>query len=81
MWDAWAAGDRRGARAAVPDEVVDALVVHGRPERCRAQVRRYADAGVTPRCSRCCPRPSYRRRAALPPDRPLDAFRHLGAPS
>ncbi|MFI0795160.1 LLM class F420-dependent oxidoreductase [Micromonospora rubida] len=46
MWRAWAAGDRRGAGAAVPDEVVDALVLHGSPERCRDQVRRYADAGV-----------------------------------
>ncbi|WP_446220732.1 LLM class F420-dependent oxidoreductase [Micromonospora sp. IBHARD004] len=46
MWAAWAAGDRRGAAAAVPDEVVDALVLHGSPEHCAAQVRRYADAGV-----------------------------------
>lgn len=46
MWRAWAAGDRRGAAAAVPDEVVDALVLHGSPETCRAAVRRYADAGV-----------------------------------
>ncbi|GGO14343.1 LLM class F420-dependent oxidoreductase [Micromonospora parathelypteridis] len=46
MWEAWAAGDRRGASAAVPDDVVDALVLHGSPERCRAEVRRYADAGV-----------------------------------
>ncbi|MBM7489625.1 putative F420-dependent oxidoreductase [Micromonospora luteifusca] len=46
MWEAWAAGDRRGASAAVPDDVVDALVLHGSPQRCRAEVRRYADAGV-----------------------------------
>ncbi|MFI7251352.1 LLM class F420-dependent oxidoreductase [Micromonospora chalcea] len=46
MWQAWAAGDRRGASAAVPDEVVDALVLHGSPERCVAAVRRYADNGV-----------------------------------
>ncbi|SCE94325.1 probable F420-dependent oxidoreductase, Rv3093c family [Micromonospora viridifaciens] len=46
MWQAWAAGDRRGASAAVPDEVVDALVLHGSPEDCAAQVRRYADHGV-----------------------------------
>jgi alkanesulfonate monooxygenase SsuD/methylene tetrahydromethanopterin reductase-like flavin-dependent oxidoreductase (luciferase family) len=31
MWDAWAAGDRKGALAAIPDEVVDDLVVHGSP--------------------------------------------------
>jgi probable F420-dependent oxidoreductase len=46
MWRAWAAGDRRGASAAVPDELVDALVLHGSPESCRDQVRRYAAAGV-----------------------------------
>ncbi|RUL95332.1 LLM class F420-dependent oxidoreductase [Verrucosispora sp. FIM060022] len=46
MWEAWAAGDRRAALAAVPDEVVDALIVHGSPEQCRAKVRRYAEAGV-----------------------------------
>ncbi|MDO3686481.1 LLM class F420-dependent oxidoreductase [Micromonospora sp. C28ISP2-4] len=46
MWQAWAAGDRRGASAAVPDEVVDALVLHGSPEQCVAAVRRYADNGV-----------------------------------
>lgn len=47
MWERWQSGDRRGALAAVPDEVVDALVVHGSPEAIRAHVTRYADAGVT----------------------------------
>jgi probable F420-dependent oxidoreductase len=47
MHEAWAEGDRRGAAAAVPDEVVDALVLHGSPESVRAQVQAYADAGVT----------------------------------
>ncbi|WP_216592262.1 LLM class F420-dependent oxidoreductase [Verrucosispora sioxanthis] len=46
MWAAWAAGDRRVALAAIPDEVVDALILHGSPEQCRAQVNRYVDAGV-----------------------------------
>ncbi|NES26980.1 LLM class F420-dependent oxidoreductase [Micromonospora terminaliae] len=46
MWEAWAAGDRRGASAAVPDEVVDALILHGPPEECAARARRYADHGV-----------------------------------
>ena len=47
MWRAWGAGDRKGALAAIPDEVVDELVVHGPPERCREQVARYVEAGVT----------------------------------
>jgi probable F420-dependent oxidoreductase len=46
MHDAWAAGDRAGAAAAIPDEVVDALVVHGRPEACRDRVQEYVAAGV-----------------------------------
>ena len=47
MWDAWAAGDRKGALAAIPDEVVDELVVHGTVDDCRAHVQRYVDHGVT----------------------------------
>jgi len=47
MWKAWRAGDRKAALNAIPDEVVDALVVHGSPEECRAQVQRYVDNGVT----------------------------------
>lgn len=46
MWDAWSAGDRRGALAAIPDEVVDELVVHGSAEECRAHVQRYVDNGI-----------------------------------
>ena len=47
MWRAWSAGDRKGAAAAVPDEVVDALVVHGTPDQIREHVGRYVEAGVT----------------------------------
>ncbi len=47
MWDAWAAGDRKGAVAAIPDEVVDQLVVHGSPESCRRRIQQYFDNGVT----------------------------------
>jgi probable F420-dependent oxidoreductase len=46
MWRAWAAGDRRAATAAIPDDVVDALVLHGPPGECRAAVRRYVAGGV-----------------------------------
>ena len=47
LWDHWAAGDRRAALAAIPDEVVDDLVVWGEPARCQEHVARYADAGIT----------------------------------
>ena len=46
MWSAWQAGDRKGALAAIPDEVVDALVVHGSFDECRAHVGRYVANGV-----------------------------------
>ncbi|MEM9650970.1 MAG: LLM class F420-dependent oxidoreductase [Actinomycetota bacterium] len=46
MWDAWAAGDRKAALAAIPDDVVDELIIHGSPEECREHVQRYVDAGV-----------------------------------
>jgi alkanesulfonate monooxygenase SsuD/methylene tetrahydromethanopterin reductase-like flavin-dependent oxidoreductase (luciferase family) len=47
MWEAWAAGDRKAATAAIPDEVVDELIVHGSPAECRAHIDRYIDNGVT----------------------------------
>ena len=47
MWAAWRSGDRKGALGAIPDEVVDALVVHGTARECVAHVRRYVDHGVT----------------------------------
>lgn len=47
MWDAWAAGDRKAALAAIPDQVVDDLIVHGSPAACRARIQQYFDAGVT----------------------------------
>jgi probable F420-dependent oxidoreductase len=47
MWAAWKAGDRKAALAAIPDEVVDDLVVHGSPEHCRARIQQYFDQGVT----------------------------------
>lgn len=46
MREAWAAGDRQGAVKAIPDEVVDELVVHGDAATCRARVREYVDSGL-----------------------------------
>lgn len=47
MWDAWKAGDRKAALAAIPDEVVDDLVVHGSPAHCREVIDEYFANGVT----------------------------------
>jgi probable F420-dependent oxidoreductase len=47
MWDAWRAGDRATATEAIPDDVVDQLIVHGSPADCRAHLARYAENGVT----------------------------------
>jgi alkanesulfonate monooxygenase SsuD/methylene tetrahydromethanopterin reductase-like flavin-dependent oxidoreductase (luciferase family) len=72
MWDAWAAGDRKASMAAIPDEVVDELVVHGSPAACRARIQEYFDNGTTT---------SSLAILALDPDLPFwDAARGL-APS
>ena len=47
MWKAWRAGDREAAVAAIPEEVVDALIVSGSPDACREHVQRYVANGVT----------------------------------
>jgi probable F420-dependent oxidoreductase len=47
MWKAWQAGDRKGALEAIPDKVVDDLIVHGPPEHCREVISRYVSNGVT----------------------------------
>jgi probable F420-dependent oxidoreductase len=47
MWRLWKDGDRKAALAAIPDSVVDELIVWGPPEKCREHVQRYVDNGVT----------------------------------
>jgi probable F420-dependent oxidoreductase len=47
MWRLWKEGDRKAALAAIPDQVVDDLIVWGPPEKCREHVQRYVDNGVT----------------------------------
>lgn len=47
MWRLWHEGDRQAALAAIPDHVVDELIVWGSPEACREHIQRYVDNGVT----------------------------------
>ncbi|MFM8237368.1 MAG: LLM class F420-dependent oxidoreductase [Actinomycetota bacterium] len=47
LWRLWSEGDRRAASAAIPDRVVDDLLVWGTPEACREKIAAYAANGVT----------------------------------
>jgi probable F420-dependent oxidoreductase len=47
MWDAWRAGDRKAATEAIPDALIDELVVHGTPAEIREHLARYTANGVT----------------------------------
>ncbi|MBB5076082.1 LLM class F420-dependent oxidoreductase [Nonomuraea endophytica] len=46
MHEAWAAGDRQAALKSIPDEVVDALIVHGDAATCRARIGEYVANGL-----------------------------------
>jgi probable F420-dependent oxidoreductase len=47
MQEAWAAGDRKAATAAIRRETIDDLLVHGDAATCKRKVQAYVDAGVT----------------------------------
>ena len=47
MWDAWRAGDRAAATDAIPEQLVDELVVHGSIAEIRERLAQYAQNGVT----------------------------------
>ena len=46
VWTAWRQGDRRAALEALPDSVLDELVVSGSPQECRAHLQAYLEAGL-----------------------------------
>jgi alkanesulfonate monooxygenase SsuD/methylene tetrahydromethanopterin reductase-like flavin-dependent oxidoreductase (luciferase family) len=65
MWDHWKAGDRGAALEAIPDELVDQLIVSGTPEQCRAHIQRYIDNGVTTPALAILPIPGVDQRQAI----------------
>lgn len=46
MQEAWRSGDRKKALELIPDELVDQLIVWGKPEVCKEKVQRYVENGV-----------------------------------
>jgi probable F420-dependent oxidoreductase len=66
MQDAWAAGDRRGALALIPDEVVDDLVVHGHPQACQERVAQYREQGLDTPVVALTPTPGAEPAAMVP---------------
>jgi len=46
MLTAWNSGDRKGALEAIPDELVDELVIHGALEHCQERVAEYLTTGL-----------------------------------
>jgi alkanesulfonate monooxygenase SsuD/methylene tetrahydromethanopterin reductase-like flavin-dependent oxidoreductase (luciferase family) len=65
MQDAWTAGDRRGALAAIPDQVVDDLFVHGAPDACRERVAEYRAKGLDTPVIMIVPGPGVDEAAAV----------------
>ena len=47
MWDAWKAGDRAAATEAIPDSLLDEIIVHGSTDEIREHLARFAANGVT----------------------------------
>ena len=50
MWRLWGEGDRAAATDAIPEKVVDELIVSGPAAACREHVERYRANGVTTPC-------------------------------
>jgi len=46
-WGLWAEGDRKGSLAAIPESVVDELIISGSIDQCRNHLDRFFDNGVT----------------------------------
>lgn len=66
MQAAWEAGDRRGALAAISDELVDELLVHGDPQACRERVEQYQEQGLDTPVIALTPAPGIDPAAMVP---------------
>jgi len=55
MWRLWGEGDRKGALEAIPDSVVDELIIWGSAGKCREHLGAYVDAGVCPSATTSAP--------------------------
>ena len=73
MLAAWNSGDRKGALDAIPDELVDELVIHGALEHCRERVAEYHGTGLDTPVIAILPTPGLDLAEAVgklaPPDR------------
>lgn len=74
MWQAWESGDRKGAVAAIPESVIDELILRGSVDDIHAHVKRYMDAGVTTAFLQL---QSFEKDPAVKRDRLLKAVRDL----
>jgi probable F420-dependent oxidoreductase len=74
MWQAWESGDRKGAVAAIPESVIDELILRGCVDDIHAHVKRYMDAGVT---TAFLQMQSFEKDPAVKRDRLLKAVRDL----
>jgi probable F420-dependent oxidoreductase len=59
MREAWLAGDRDAAQALLPDDLVDALFVHGDPQACREHLDRFVEAGLDTTIVALIPSPEF----------------------
>ncbi len=74
MWQAWSSGDRKGAVAAIPESVIDELILKGSVDDIHAHVKRYMDAGITTAFLQL---QSFEKDPAVKRDRLLKAVRDL----
>jgi probable F420-dependent oxidoreductase len=65
MQQAWAAGDRTGALAAIDDQLVDELIVHGPAEKCRERLAEYQAQGLDTPVIAIVPAPGVDEAAAV----------------